>query len=137
MRKTTLKALLIATVLFAAVPQARAAGDWTAGNKVQVEWKGKWFPSVIVKAEGAKVRVHYDGYEKAEDSWVDADACRFSDANKSQSVDPGAKVDAKWEGEWYPCTILETKASRYLVHYDGYDKTEDAWVTIAQVRAAE
>ncbi len=41
-------------------------------DRVQVEWKGGWYPARVLKVEGDKYLIHYDGYQAAYDEWVTA-----------------------------------------------------------------
>ncbi|MEZ4225869.1 MAG: caspase family protein [Polyangiaceae bacterium] len=48
-----------------------AAGDESASQEhVQIEWRGKWWPGVILKRRGDRFLVHYDGYGDEWDEWV-------------------------------------------------------------------
>ena len=38
------------------------AATWNAGDRVQVQWKGAWYPATILEVSGNGYRVHYDGY---------------------------------------------------------------------------
>lgn len=40
------------------------------GAKVQVKWKGRWYPAVILEVKDAKYKIHYEGYESSWDEWV-------------------------------------------------------------------
>ena len=45
--------------------------EGAGGNeKVQIEWRGKWWPGVILKKQGKRYLVHYDGYGPEWDEWV-------------------------------------------------------------------
>src|SRR4051812_25666850 len=39
-----------------------AVQSWAAGQKVEVFWKGQWYPATVLALDGEKIRVHYDGY---------------------------------------------------------------------------
>lgn len=44
------------------------------GDKVQVLWNGKWFPSVILEVgNDGKFKIHYDGYGANWDEWITKD----------------------------------------------------------------
>jgi hypothetical protein len=42
----------------------------------------------------------------------------------------GDRVEVLWNGRWWPAVVLESRTSRWLVHYEGYaddwDETVDA-----------
>lgn len=39
-------------------------------ERVQIEWRGMWWPGVILKRRGARFLVRYEGYGKEWDEWV-------------------------------------------------------------------
>jgi hypothetical protein len=44
----------------------------SGGDKVQVEWKKKWYPATVMKVEGDFAFIHYDGFGTEWDEWVTA-----------------------------------------------------------------
>lgn len=51
-----------------------ASDSYSAGDRVQVSWKGKLYPAVILSAQGNnKYKIHYDGYESSWDEVVGTD----------------------------------------------------------------
>jgi hypothetical protein len=42
----------------------------SGGDKVQVEWKGKWWDATVMRVEGDFAFVHYDGWGDEWDEWV-------------------------------------------------------------------
>ncbi|KAF0246376.1 MAG: hypothetical protein FD180_734 [Planctomycetota bacterium] len=42
----------------------------TGGDKVQVEWKHKWYPATVMKVEGDFAYIHYEGFGVEWDEWV-------------------------------------------------------------------
>jgi hypothetical protein len=46
----------------------------------------------------------------------------------------GERVEVEWQGSWWPATVLEVHAERYLVHYDGYGSEWDELVGEERVR---
>ncbi|EKD50851.1 MAG: hypothetical protein ACD_62C00415G0001 [uncultured bacterium] len=47
-----------------------ASDDFSVGNKVQVKWKGAWYPSTIKEVKDGKYKIHYDGWSDSWDEWV-------------------------------------------------------------------
>lgn len=41
-----------------------------AGEHVEAEWNGRWFPAQIRKAEAGRYLISYDGYDSSWDEWV-------------------------------------------------------------------
>lgn len=52
-------------------PPPVAAGTYTAGDNVQIEWKGSWYPGRILEVGGVRYKITYDGYSSSWDEWVE------------------------------------------------------------------
>src|SRR4051812_42788284 len=57
-----------------------AAGTFTDGQKVQVREGDSWSAATILKREGRKYLVHYDGADASSDEWVTTDRLRLPGA---------------------------------------------------------
>lgn len=55
---------------------ATAAKSPAAGSKVEVKWGNAWYPGRILRADGGRYLVSYDGYGSNWDEWVDATRIR-------------------------------------------------------------
>ncbi len=44
---------------------------FAVGTKVDVEWKGTWWPAEVIKVDDGKWRIRYDGYDETWDEWID------------------------------------------------------------------
>jgi hypothetical protein len=51
--------------------------QYVAGSSVEVEWKGKWYPATVLKAERGVHLIHYTGYDDSWDEWVSPDRIRL------------------------------------------------------------
>ncbi|HEY1068079.1 MAG TPA: Tudor-knot domain-containing protein [Pirellulales bacterium] len=40
------------------------------GDECEVEWRGKWYPAVVLKNDGVKHFITYEGYDDSWDEWV-------------------------------------------------------------------
>lgn len=40
------------------------------GDKVEVEYQGKWYKAEVIGVAGGRYRIHYDGYPDSNDEWV-------------------------------------------------------------------
>lgn len=49
---------------------ASAASSFAAGDRVEIEWSGRWFGGRIVRADKGRYLVSYDGYDRSWDEWV-------------------------------------------------------------------
>ena len=122
--------------------------DPLISNRLEVHSEGDWYKARIIEARNGSYRVHYFGYEDADDEWVtrrqfrlpnSANIARDSraginDRGQSTEYRVGANVEVNWHGKWYGAKILEAKDSRHLVHYDGYDDSWDEWVPDNRIR---
>lgn len=55
---------------------AHARSDAAIGRRVEVKSDGDWYKARIIDAKNRQYRVHYFGYEVADDEWVGPDALR-------------------------------------------------------------
>lgn len=56
---------------------ARDAAPVPAGmTEVDVFWGGRWWPATILKREGQRAHVHYDGWSASHDEWVTPERMR-------------------------------------------------------------
>lgn len=46
----------------------------------------------------------------------------------------GERVEAYSENDWYKGTIIDVKNGRFLIHYFGYEQSDNEWVTAKQIR---
>jgi hypothetical protein len=61
--------------------------EWILSNRVvegargkqivRVEWKGVWYPAVVLETKGGKYRIHYEGFDSSWDEWVGKERIRF------------------------------------------------------------
>jgi hypothetical protein len=65
------------TIVRNARPPNNALSSSTAtGEKVEIFWGNKWWPGVVVKREGQRAFVHYDGWSDSFNEWVTPDRVR-------------------------------------------------------------
>ncbi len=122
--------LILVIILFITVAIALPAyaSSLSVGDTVQVQWKGKWYPSTIKQVKDGKYYIHYKGWGNNWDEWVGLDRIR----TKSFSV--GEKVRVKWKNKWWSADILKISNGKYYIHYDGYASSWDEWVGPARIR---
>lgn len=59
---------------------------------------------------------------------------KLADAAKATSPRVGERVEAYSIDGWYKGTIIGAKSGKFLVHYYGYEQTDDEWVTTKMIR---
>jgi hypothetical protein len=143
---------LILTMTSAALAQAPAQSAKPAtleeGQKVQVREGDTWSPATIVKREGRRYQIRYEGTN--EEEWVAADRIRgvAADAPANQSDAPrkdaqpkppaipnwaqGSKAEVKWGGLWFEVSIVNRRGEWYLIEYTR-DKSRE-WVEYWRIR---
>jgi len=103
------------------------------GERVEVEWKGKWFRAKSIGADGDQLLVHYNGFDSSTDEWVGPDRVRpYYPAQFGE----GDRVEVEWDkdGKWYPARIERGWYGLHKVRYDGFDESSDEWVGPGKVR---
>jgi hypothetical protein len=106
---------------------------YAAGAAVEVYWGGKVWPAKVERADGDFHFISYPGWPAYWNEWVTSR--RIVDATSKAGVIPqAAAVMVEWRGDWYPAQVLQRKADRYLIHYDGYDASWDEWVGQRRIR---
>ena len=46
--------------------------QYPVGARVEVTWKGEWYPATVLDRRGALHLIHYDEYDDDYDEWVSA-----------------------------------------------------------------
>ena len=105
------------------------------GERIEVEWKGKWYRSHVLESMGNQCKVHYLGYDDSWDEWVGPDRVR---PYHPKSFAEGESVEVLWakDNKWYPAKILRNWYGLAFVHYDGYTSEWDDWVSNDAIRLA-
>jgi hypothetical protein len=57
-------------------------------------------------------------------------------ANAPHATNPaiGRRVIVRSEGDWYKARVIDARGNRLLVHYFGYEDSDDEWVLARQIR---
>jgi hypothetical protein len=78
-KRTVLIVAVVVAAAFLMCVAAHAAATpapvtYAKGEKVQVEWKGSWWPASVLEvgkdANAGKYKIHYDKYDSSWDEWV-------------------------------------------------------------------
>ncbi len=90
-------------------------------------YKGK----IVARREGA-FRIHYYGYDDADDEWLPASALAAPKQLPRYAV--GQKVEVEWKGRWYRAHVLKAENGSHFITYDGYTSVWDEWVSSKRIR---
>jgi Agenet domain/Caspase domain len=115
------------------IAAARTRPDPQVGRRVEVLADGEWYPAQIIDAKGARLQVHYYGYETSDDAWVTGD--RIRDAVRT-TYPVGTAVEVKWKRSWYPATVLEAHSGIHQIQYRDYGPEWNEWVALKRIRPA-
>ncbi len=107
-------------------------GKWKAGDRVEAQSYGSWYPASVIEVGDGKWKVTYDGYGSGSDEWLPTEKIR---PLRTGSWKKGDRVEALSYGTWYKATIIDTEESRWKVNYDGYSASSDEWVNLDRIRA--
>lgn len=79
-------------LLIVSFAQISFAGDFKVGDKVEVQWKGTWYPAQVLGVKKGEWKIHYDGYESSWDEWVKANRIRVR--KEAAAATPAAAAPA-------------------------------------------
>ena len=102
------------------------------GQRVEVNYEGKWYRAKVIQADGDQLQVHYVSFDDSSDEWVGLDRIRpYQPAQFAE----GDKVEVRWDDrKWYPARVLKAWYGLHLVRYDGDDASADEWVGPTAIR---
>lgn len=105
--------------------------DPEVSRRVEVKSEGAWYKARIIDARRGRFRVHYYGWEDADDEWVLPNQI----GNMSRlEYGVGTMMEVNWKGQWYSAEVLKIDRGANLVHYVGYDDGWDEWVSSRRIR---
>jgi hypothetical protein len=103
----------------------------------------------VLKADGARWFIHYDGFGDNWDSWFEGDKIRARSGGGGPGATPapeaatppvtgdpvvGEVAEASWNDSWYEIDVLKVEDGRYFVHWRGYGSDQDQWLTRDRIR---
>jgi hypothetical protein len=115
------------------IAAARTRLDPQVGRRVEALSECEWYPAQIIDANGARLQVHYYGYEASDDGWVTPARIR---APVRTTYLAGTAVEVKWKRSWYPATVLDVHSGIHLIQYQGYGPEWNEWVALKRIRQA-
>lgn len=121
------------TTVFA---ESQEQTDGGVGERIEVEWKGKWYKAKTIDADGDEAKIHYIGFDANWDEWVGPERRR---QYRPQAFAVGKQVEVRWTGDkkWYPARVLKSWNGLHFVRYENYDETWDEWIGPGAIRARE
>ena len=103
------------------------------GNRIEVEYRGKWYKAKTIDADGPHRKVHYVNFDSSWDEWVGIERRR---PYQPPQFAAGDKVIVRWEvdKQWYPATVRDSWYGLHLVRYDNYGASADEWIGPAAIQ---
>jgi hypothetical protein len=102
------------------------------GEYVEARWTdGEWYPGRIEQVDGDKCSIRWAGYREHEIEEIPKSDIRPFVPQQHRA---GTRVEAEWEGSWYPATVLTARWGMHLVHYDAFEPVWDEWVSTDRIR---
>ena len=62
---------------------------------------------------------------------------KIADAARAASPRVGERVEAYSIDDWYKGTIIDAKNNKFLIHYYGYEQSDNEWVTAKMIRVSK
>lgn len=69
-RQRDLEVISIGSVRTGASQAVEARPAWKVGDRVEIKDAGSWYKATLLKVDGEKYFIHYDGYDAEHDAWV-------------------------------------------------------------------
>jgi hypothetical protein len=121
-----------------AMVRADALVAFKEGQKVEVREGDTWSPANVVKQEGRRYLIHYEGAAASTDEWVALDRIRLPGTGRAEpaKVIPrwvsGDKIEYKSGPFWGKGSIVNKRGGWYFVEKEGWKQRE--WVEYWRIR---
>lgn len=125
-----LQVTVIWAILFSAVPLcAQSKPNFVEGQKVEVREGDEWSAARILKKEGRKFLVHYDGSDAASDEWLTVERLRAAGGQGGPTPQPASRPAARpfLPGEaiefksgpfWQKGVVINIRGKWYFIQHD-------------------
>lgn len=126
-----------ALLLIAALFTATAASAQKVNEAVEIESSGAWYKGKILKVDGDKYFITYDGWDESWNEWVGRDRLRGFRTEATPSPLTKFKVGDRVEVEYgmipAPATVIEVGENKYHIQYDN-KLYKSKWVTEREIK---
>jgi hypothetical protein len=128
--------LLSFVFFFATAMQAQKVND-----AVEIEHNGTWYPGKILKVDGQRYFITYEGWSDSWNEWVGSDRIRgFKSAVREEAPKApltkfkvGDRVEVEYGMVPAPATVIEVGENKYHVKYDN-TLFKSKWVTEREIK---
>jgi len=109
--------LITAALLFSGATSAQKVNE-----AVEIESNGSWYPGKVLKVDGERYFITYDGWAESWNEWVGTDRLRGFKTESAPAPLTKFKVGDKVEVEYgmvpEPATVIEVGENKYHIQYD-------------------
>lgn len=113
-------------------PAVKAASK-RLGERIEAYDGDGWYRAIITGESGGRLKVHYYGYDFAEDAFVRPEWIR--PAEKAKQFPIGEEIEVEYDdGEWYPARVLKVVGGAHLVSFDHYSDEWNEWFSSGKIR---
>ena len=103
----------------------------TVGARLEIQSDGQWYRGYVTDVDEQRIRVHYFGFPKSDDEWVDSTRTRKLN---SRTIPEGSKVKVLSSGEWYDASVIGVRLGLHHVKFDGWEREWNEWVPIDRIQ---
>jgi hypothetical protein len=107
---------------------------------VEIQSTGGWYPGKILKVDGDKYFITYDGWDESWNEWVTIERLRgFKTAAAPAPSSPltkfkvGDRVEVEYGMIPAPATVIEVGENKYHIQYDN-KLYKSKWVTEREIK---
>ena len=108
-----------------------------AGDKVQVESAGSWYPGKVLEVKDGQFFVSYDGWSETFNEWVGPDRLKAGTGEARSGGLTKFKVGDKVVVEYgmvpEPAIVIEVGENKYHIKFDN-SLFGDKWVTEQEIK---
>jgi hypothetical protein len=135
-----MKKLFLLSVMF--ILLAIPSNAQKVNDAVEIQHNGTWYPGKILKTDGDKYFITYEGWSDSWDEWVTIDRLRGFKTAEVKEEAPKApltkfKVGDRVEVEYgmvpEPATVIEVGENKYHIKYDKA-AFKSKWVTEREIK---
>jgi hypothetical protein len=126
-------------------PNSTSTRNWTFTESLLKGLRGD--PTVDLNGDGQVRLEELARYTEQEMAFAEGQKSWFSTANgfaptmnlahakHTVNREAGRRVEAQWQGKWWPAYVLQVSSGKTQVHYAGFGAEWDEWLGPDRVRA--
>lgn len=100
------------------------------GERVLVNYEGQdWLGFITSVNKDGLFKVRFYSYTNDETDWVESSRIKPFTCKKNFAVGASVKVYYKDDQKWYPATVVKKFSCLHYIHYEGFGKEWDEWVS--------